>query len=549
MTLRTRIYFLVALALGPALALFVFDHYRGIRTRVADAEQQALQSALLVSAEVDQLLKGFENLIRVTGHAPMVKALRQPECDGFLLHVQKTIPGIAWLRIVDRDGNIRCGSGVASLPLSKTFLEAMLASEELAVGNYLASGGQPQSAVLPLGIRIETREETSFLIAALGLDWLRAHFASRFAALPKNSSLTLVDRDGTIVLRLPNFDREGKPLRNYEYVVNAPQPGSFRSIAELNADGIARFLGFTPLSAPPRGLAIAVGLPQEAQLSAVRSAAIRNYFSMGLVALLAFIAAATAGHALINRPTHDLLGAIDRWRKGDLSARATAPSTTLEFEQLRTAFNAMADDLTVALKHKDMLLKELSHRVINSLQMISAMFRLQARSEQEPLRTRLDKASGRVDAVALTYKRMQTVGGVDTIDFSAFLRELCNNLSSALLRTRCLVEADQVGLEPEKALPLSIIVNELVTNASKYGVNSDEPIRVKLSREGDACRLTVRNAGTLRADYGKSDGFGISMIRFLVMQLRGTLDIASNDGIVTFAVCFPLSPRPGLSKE
>lgn len=544
MTLTARIYLLVSLAVAPAFALMVMDHRKSVHQREAEAEQQALRSTWLVSSELEQVFKGIESLLRAAAQTPMVIDFKTPECTDYLARVAQINANAGQIIAVDGQGKVRCGGSAEAVNVAdRNYFQAALATDELVVGTYTIgrSSGAP---ILPLALKIRTSEGPGMIVAGVRLDWLREHFANLFAKLPAHSSLTIVDRNGIILVRLPNFDREGKQLVHYEYVVNAPQPGTFRSTADKNADGIARFLGFTPLASPPRGVAIAVGYPQEAALIEMRASAKRNYMLFALAAILAFVAAAIGGHLFIRRPVTGMLGTIARWRSKDMTARVTYTADRSELGQLGKAFNALADDLEAALKHKDVLLRELGHRVMNSLQTISALFRLQSRSVQDPAAAaQFEQAITRIDAIARAYRRMQAADGVKSIEFGSLLAELCKDVHSSIMKTPCIVKTDPLLLSPKQAIPLSLVANELLTNAIKYGTNSDDPIVVELKRSPDQCRLSVRNSGDWHEGCSSgTKGFGSKMVLAMVNQVQGELKVISGNGTTEVVVTFRPEP-------
>jgi two-component sensor histidine kinase len=541
MTLRARIYFLVALAVTPAFVLLALDHQRSILIRQSEAEQQALRSAWLVSGELEQIFKGIESLLRAASQTPMVTGLQNPDCSTYLRRLERINPNAGSIIAVDGTGTVKCASsGATGSVADRDYFTAALESNDMVVGTYTIgrSSGLP---VLPLAIKIMTVEGPGVLVAGVRLDWLRGHFGDLFAKFPSKSSLTIGDRNGTILVRLPNPDREGQPLQHYDFVVKASQPGVFRSTAEKNVDGIARFLGFTPIDARPRGVAIAVGYPQEAALSEVRSNAVRNYLLLGLAAILAFGSAAAAGRAFIQRPMSELLTTIERWRQQDMTTRVSHTSIHSEFGQLGNAFNSLADDLEAALKHKDVLLRELSHRVMNSLQTISSLFRLQSKSLAVPAAAAaFEQAISRIDAVARAYQRMQAVDGEETVEFGSLLVELCNDVQASLMNAPCRVQADSVSIRPKVAIPLVLIANELLTNAIKHSSHHDEPVVIEFRRLSHNCRLAVRNSGVLpEGRVANSKGFGSKMILAMVSQIHGDLTVSSRDGQIEFAVTFP----------
>jgi two-component sensor histidine kinase len=209
----------------------------------------------------------------------------------------------------------------------------------------------------------------------------------------------------------------------------------------------------------------------------------------------------------------------------------------------------MAADLEGSIQHKDMLLRELSHRVMNSLQTVAALFSGQARTVRDPeARRQFDQAVTRINSVALAYRRLHAADGVEVVDFAALLHELCADLQASMMPegSPIQVDADPILLSPAQAMPLALVVNELVTNAVKHG-GPQPVVTVKLGRSSEGCRLAVRSRGNLPANY-KPDatrGFGMRMVRSTVQQLNGHLEAASMGGETEFAISFqPSVPQP-----
>ena len=145
---------------------------------------------------------------------------------------------------------------------------------------------------------------------------------------------------------------------------------------------------------------------------------------------------------------------------------------------------------------------------------------------------------------------MHATGGVEAIDFSEYLQELCADISRSLMPEghQCRVDSEPVLTGSKQASSLALIVNELVTNAIKHG-DKNSAVEVKLGHFGEVCRLVVRNAGVLPADYDsvQRSGFGTQMVNMLVDQLDGRLEASSIAGETEFAVSFvpdvPQSPH------
>ncbi|HET6520651.1 MAG TPA: histidine kinase dimerization/phosphoacceptor domain -containing protein [Geminicoccaceae bacterium] len=219
--------------------------------------------------------------------------------------------------------------------------------------------------------------------------------------------------------------------------------------------------------------------------------------------------------------------------------------------------------LEEALGQKDVLLREVDHRVKNSLQLVASLLTIQARDAGDPaVRGQLADAHGRVLAIARIHDRLHRSDRAEAIAFGRYLRELCRDLAASLSqgtgRRRLVVEAAEVDLPTDTVVPLALIVNELVTNAYKYAYPPDAPggvVLVGLGRVppagGDGgegrLRLFVADEGIGLPpgfDPDGSAGAGMRLVRGLARQLDGTFRAEPNDPRGTrFVVEVPAAGR------
>jgi two-component sensor histidine kinase len=426
-----------------------------------------------------------------------------------------------------------------------------MASGQFTVGHY-AYGRQTETHVIHLSLpfRNEAGDPAGVVFVSLGLDWLAAKLDG--PEWDQDHAFSLVDFQGTILVRQPHHSRYvGKPFPKelWNTAQNATTPANYDVKSPL--DGVDRIVGYVPPSAGPGGLYVGVGVSRAEAFKHLNESTLRAIAGIAVGALFAALLAWHFGHRLIRKPVANLVALTRRWRAGDLEARSGLQGPS-EFGQLGEAFDALADDLNRAMEHKDVLLREMSHRVMNSLQTISALFSVQARAVRDPdAREKFDQAVRRINSVALAYRRMHATGGVETVDFATFVRELCQDLheSMMLAENSCLVQADPVLLGPDQAMPLALIVNELITNAVKHGDGPEAAVTVKLGHSSEGCRLAVRNLGSLPTGYRpeSSRGFGMRMVISMVDQLGGRLEAASMAGETEFAVTFqPKIEQPTL---
>ncbi len=183
------------------------------------------------------------------------------------------------------------------------------------------------------------------------------------------------------------------------------------------------------------------------------------------------------------------------------------------------------------------LFDELNHRVKNNLAMVSGLLQLQARGSGDAARGELMKAAARVQTIAEVHGALTRGSEADSVDFAAYLEELCVGLRRTLAIDRSVelgVDAESALIKVEAAIPLGMVVNELVTNAVKYAYLSDEsgPIDVGFKRDGGELLLTVRDEGRglpKDADRRKG-GLGMRLVRSLVDQVGGELTIRDGAG-------------------
>ncbi|WP_158259359.1 sensor histidine kinase [Hasllibacter halocynthiae] len=185
------------------------------------------------------------------------------------------------------------------------------------------------------------------------------------------------------------------------------------------------------------------------------------------------------------------------------------------------------DDERRLLDEKETLLGEVNHRVKNSLQLVDAIMSLQARAAHGEGAAVLKAASARLRAVAAVHAAFYHDDDVRTVEFGDHLRRFCATLADgfdAEARGIALsVEAEPVTIRAEKAVPLSLIVNELVTNAFAYafpedgGEGADAPdrhVRVSLARDGEGrVALEVSDDGTWAGTDGPGGPFGNGELR------------------------------------
>jgi two-component sensor histidine kinase len=204
-----------------------------------------------------------------------------------------------------------------------------------------------------------------------------------------------------------------------------------------------------------------------------------------------------------------------------------------------------------ALKEKELLLKEVNHRVKNNLQMVSSMLNLQKNfSDDERLITLLEENKSRINSLSIIHDHLYRSQNFLTIDFSSYLHSLVTNLiatfSSFHGKIDLSTDMDTVDLSIDQAIPCGLIVNELLTNAVKYAfVNREEgQIKLSLKKLEHSIRIIISDNGTGlpgNIDIKNTETLGLQLVHMLITQLGGEIDVERKNGtsfIVTFDMIF-----------
>ena len=183
------------------------------------------------------------------------------------------------------------------------------------------------------------------------------------------------------------------------------------------------------------------------------------------------------------------------------------------------------------LQLKDYLVKEVNHRVQNSLQLVSSFLNLQARSSVDPAVTQqLEEAQRRLSAVALVHRRLYRDDNFKAIDLARYLEELCSDVRGSMdagWKAHFVTQFSPVLISTDRALNVGLVLTELIINANKYAYSGDPgPLAITLEQQGKVFRLIVSDRGL--GDHKMGQGFGMRMIKAMVERLAGTIEYTDN---------------------
>ncbi len=197
------------------------------------------------------------------------------------------------------------------------------------------------------------------------------------------------------------------------------------------------------------------------------------------------------------------------------------------------------EQLRASLREKEVLLKEIHHRVKNNLQVITSLLNIQTQYlRNTEAREVLDDVRNRVHSIAAIHEMLYESGDLSRIDFEAYLRQIASDLIAFYGidgdRIRVVIDAQPVKLNISQAVPCGLIVSELLTNAVKHAFPDDRRgvVKVRLHPDGE-CVLVVSDDGVglpENLDPKRSGSMGLQLVHLLTEQLPGTVEIDGSNG-------------------
>jgi two-component sensor histidine kinase len=207
-------------------------------------------------------------------------------------------------------------------------------------------------------------------------------------------------------------------------------------------------------------------------------------------------------------------------------------------------------NLKAALERHQFLIKEMNHRVKNSLALVVSMLRLQARENSEPeFAQHLEEATLRVGAIGRVHEQLYQSADIERFDVGRYIEAICKDVGASVSQCEIVVKAQSgIVISTDRAISAALIVNELVSNAAKHAYRGDGAGRIWVTvaaTSDDNLSISVRDEGGglpdgFQMDTGK--GLGTRMVRALAEQLGAAVAVVAHDPGVEFILSAPLAP-------
>ena len=563
-SVRMRLLLLLALVAVPIVLLTVRNAIERRDDDVVDARRDASIALLAVLSRHQVVLHGTQDLLTTLSAVPLTWSGEMPRCQAFLGEVAgRFSERITSISVIGGDGRVIC----SSLPFvpgndvsGQDFFREARNAHDFSV-SYFATGSVTREGIFIAGQPVVADGALrGVIIAPIRIAYFIA-VGSR-SPLPAGSHFFVSDSRGRIVSPTAS---EAEIAQHREHVLSLRPVRGGPVLSEVAAD-----VGFVyAASALDDDLRATIAVPEAAMLHLAQVDFLRRIGETALLVLLSIVAVSWGAHSLVLQPLRRLARAAASYRgagtdfavEGDMS-RAPREIRELQrrFEEMTAVALERETRLQNLVEQRELLVREMHHRVKNNLQIVSSLLSLQSQRIRSPAaRAEFAAARDRVRALSLLHRHLYGQGDLETMDFRAFARDLVEHLHGLLdddekARVAVLVDMAPVRLVPDKAVPLGLVITEAVSNAFKYAFADGRggTVIIQFEIDGDTGVLTVADDGVgvdaaaaEPADPNDGGGLGRVLMAGFAQQIGGTLTI-ENAGGTKVTLRFPLAAEtPG----
>ncbi len=567
-SLRIRLLLLILVAVIPAWVAIAYTASEQRRTAVDEIQRNVLRLAKFSAHEEEQALQGTRQILIALANF-VRKADENPEvCSTFCVDLLEQFRRYANIGAVKSDGEVFCSAIALDRPpnaANQSWFRRAAESGDFAIGDYYVGEitGKPV-LVLSYPYRVVEDKPPAVVFAALDLKWLNRYIFELESQLPDGFTITQIDENAVVLARQPDSD-----LWLGQSMIHNPIFKEILSqktgVIEGHADGDVPYIyAFAPLHSSLRKqpVYLILGIPQKLAFADSNRILGRNLTLLGIVALLAVLAAWFGSDLFIMRPIKALAQASKRLAAGELSARTGVDYESGELGQLAKTFDEMAlaleqrqserEQVEMQLKRSQELFRNLS----THLQMIreEERTRIARRIHDDMgqaltalkidlswLNKRLADDQDRIheklqSMVTLINETIETVhnlsedlrpGILDDFGLSAAIEWQAEEFQRRTgMECRTSLPPDEFELSKDKSTNLFRIVQESLTNVIRHA--NATRVEIRLAEKDGLLLLEVADngKGIAKAAITNPKSFGLIGIKERVHSLGGEVDIA-----------------------
>lgn len=501
LSLSQRLFLLTGVALLPAILIVTSTEISSRRVREADAQGYVARMSDLAASEIERALTSAATLMIAVAAAPPVTRRDSEGCETYVQEVNRQLPQLNDIIVADEEGTIFCHTGAtpdAALPAVADPLIAELSGSRFAIGTYQDTPAGPS---LPIGMAVRAESEVFVL---LGISLTALEEVIYDSGFEVGTEMTIADRNGTILAHRPfQSNIVGKELS--EGAATLAASGSRGTASLPGRNGRDLFVGYQP-PVERRPFYISVGLPKDQVMAPVNAATRRSAFLALAGGAIAFLMAWVFGRVFVRRPVQSLVRTIRRWQSGNRNVRTGALERTSELGLIGATLDHLLDELQEreeaqrrAEGQRDVLARELEHRVKNLLSVVQAIARrtfsdgIELPEARRTFQERLNVLAKAQTVLTSKQRSETTIAEAVRSAYEPFAELDAGQIA---------VSGPDMPLDPETNLALSMALHELFTNAMKYGALSVSDGRVSI--EWDV--QDAKTSENLHLQWSEHDG-------------------------------------------
>ena len=347
-SLGFRLSLVVFLAILPVFGFLLYQTTAERDRRIQEEQEDALRSADLAVGNVSQLVGGTRQLLTSLACADPIRRLDAPAASArFRLMQQYSSPHLN-LGLVLPDGQIVASALPLPGPVSistRSWFQRLQRTRSFSVGEYQigkVSGKPSINITIPLPNQPDG-QPLAAVYAAINLSVLQE--CVDLPHLPPQSTLSIVDRNGTCLARNPDAQWSGKKLRSWAFLMAKNRGIHDQFEEEPGLDGVVRLYRFVPVPGSDNGLFVGVGISKEVILAECQTDFRQSLSGLSVMLILALCCAWFIANRYVLRHIHNLTVAARKLAAGEWSSRADTDQGARETRQLGQAFNDMAGKL------------------------------------------------------------------------------------------------------------------------------------------------------------------------------------------------------------
>jgi two-component sensor histidine kinase len=564
--LRRRLTLVFAIALSVPAIFGIVAAAEQYTDQVRQAHETTVRYATLASSNEINLLWQSQRIATDLAHDPAVQASMVgtgtfQECHTALKRAIDPYPAYAVAALLSLDGTPICRSNDNRNPgqaSSRRWFKkvAETGKPALSVFSFAPTISEP---VITYGSPIFDQDGhlKAILGLAIRLRWLAAN--GEEPGLPPDSSVDLLDKGGQSLLTTDSPGQsKDKSLPDQRYIDQIVSSGA-RNFDAVDGNGTLR--NYAVYSIGDNDLYVLFGQPTKRLVAPLQRDLAVQIAILSLFMIGGILAAIIGSRVLVTRWISRLTQEAQLIASGETLAPQDFRGAPTEIRQLSDTLNTMAArirtreaELNESVAQKQMMLREIHHRVKNNLQTVTSLLNIYARIPRgEAIRQAFADVQTRINALALVHRHLYESQDLREIDISAFMTSLCRLIQDGSgippRHVRLHVSIPEVTLAGDRAVPLALLTTEVLTNAFKHAFPNHRTGNIDVRMTVDDERnvtLTIADDGIGATGNNETEpvsGMGQNLISAFTRQLSGRLTTAGPPG-TTITLLFPLIPKP-----